>query len=420
MKANANFSTTWKSPVKRFLSELNSRINRPVAGAALVVTAALAISCNNTPTEEIAARVGSRDITIRQIDIVIKRQLDASGAPSGSIGPSEIAAARLSVLENMIQEEALFQKAKRENLVPDDNKVRQAIEKRKQDASLTEEQYQTQIKQAGMTDEDVKEQVQKELAIEALKDREKARVKAPTEEEIRKYYDDHREEFVAARGAEISIIVTDPADNGYGDDAKSAADAEQKIRAIYERLKAGSDFAEVASQRSEDQSNIRGGRLGFAPEAALRQSLASRPEVADRLMAMTPGQYTEPIKDNLAGRWYIFKLNNKREQSQNLTFEDVRRNIVETITQQRQQILLNALLMLCVTETTVKNLLAERIVEKPETMVVMRPSRLITDREPVQPPPRIENDNSSSQNSNTASPANSNSASGGNANRSSP
>jgi hypothetical protein len=137
-------------------------------------------------------------------------------------------------------------------------------------------------------------------------------------------------------------------------------------------------------------------------------------------MAMTPGQYTEPIKDNLAGRWYIFKLNNKREQSQNLTFEDVRRNIVETITQQRQQILLNALLMLCVTETTVKNLLAERIVEKPETMVVMRPSRLITDREPVQPPPRIENDNSSSQNSNTASPANSNSASGGNANRSSP
>jgi hypothetical protein len=128
-------------------------------------------------------------------------------------------------------------------------------------------------------------------------------------------------------------------------------------------------------------------------------------------MALNDGQYTEPIKDNLAGAWYIFKLNRKQEQPQNLTLNDVRADIINTITQQRQQVLLNALVMVTLAETSIKNLLAERIVQNPQTIVEMRPSQLLQEAGSKAQPatatqPRFENENKPAPaQSNTAKPA---------------
>ncbi len=338
---------------------------------------------------EVAAKVGSAEITLKRVDSTIKQQLDSSGG-SGSMTSAELVAARLSVLDNLIQEEALFQKAQKENLVPDDDKVKQEVQKRKQDAQLTEEQYQNQIKQAGLTEDEFREKIRREVAINALRERERTRVSAPSDAEIEKYYNDHKSEFVAERGADISVIAVSPANNG------GEAGAEQKIRGVYGQLKSGSDFATVASQKSEEQqSALRGGRLGFATEAGLKQSFAGIPDIAARLMSLTEGQYTEPIKDS-TGNWYIFKLNLKRDRPQNLTLNDVRSDIINNITQQRQQVLLNALMMVTLAETSIKNYLAERIVQSPQTIVEMRPSQLLQQSSQQQPQQRIENENQSS------------------------
>jgi parvulin-like peptidyl-prolyl isomerase len=384
MRANQEFNTIRRATVK----------SNNIPAALILIAAVVAAACKSSASEDVVARVGSREITLKQIDSVIKQQLDASGSSPAALSPAELVGARLSVLDNLIQEEALFQKAKRDNLAPDDNKVNQEIQKRKQDAGLTEEQYQNQLKQTGLTEEDIKDKIRRELAINALKEREKARVAAPTEDDIKKYYEDHKAEFVAERGVDISIIATDPANNGAIDDAIGDAAAEQKIKAIYEQLKNGADFATIASQRSEDPSAIRAGNLGFASEAMLKQSFPTRPDIPERLMKMSPGQYTEPIKDNISGRWYIFKVNAKREQSQNLTLDspEVRKSIVDIIIQQRQQILLNALLMVAMTETSIRNYLAERIVARPERIVEMRPSALLQQSRPQQAP-QVENEN---------------------------
>jgi parvulin-like peptidyl-prolyl isomerase len=371
----------------------------------LVLSSSLLLAaCKGTSEKsplEVAAKVGSREIALKQVDSTIKQQLDASGG-SASMTPAELVAARLSVLDNLIQEEALFQKAQKESLVPDDTKVNQEVQKRKQDAQVTEEQYQNQIKEAGFTEEEVREKVRRELAINALRERERTRINAPTDGEIEKYYADHKAEFVAQRGADISMIVVSPANNG------SEAGAEQKIKATYEQLRGNSDFATVAAQRSEDQASaLRGGRLGFASEAQLRQTFPSRPDIPAKLMSLNEGQYTEPLKDNLAGAWYIFKLNRKQEQPQNLTLNDVRPDIINTITQQRQQVLLNALVLVTLSESTIKNYLAERIVQNPQSIIEMRPSQLLQQATPKQPQPRIENENQAAPAAGPNSPASS-------------
>lgn len=380
----------------------------------------LMVSCQTgtkgPDNNEAVAKVGSREITLKQVDSTIKQQLDASGG--GSLTPVELVAARMSALESLIQTEVLYQKAQKENLVPDDNKVNQEVQRRKQEANLTEDQYKSQIQQAGLTEDEVRDKIRRELAINELRARENSRVNAPTDAEIEKYYNEHRDQFKAERGADISIIAVSPANNG------GEAGAEQKIRGIYGQLRAGSDFATVASQKSEEQqSAIRGGRLGFASEAGLKQSFAGIPDIDARIMALTEGQYTEPTRDN-SGNWYIFKLNSKREKVENLTLNDVRADITNAITQQRQQVLWGALALVAMNEAGVKNYLAERIVQNPQTIVEMRPSQLLEQAAQQQPQtqaqPRFENENRAMappSNSNRAASPNSSGAANNNRSR---
>jgi parvulin-like peptidyl-prolyl isomerase len=387
------------------------RNSRSLAIAALIaLSATFAVSCKSGAGDaegEVVAKVGSREITMRQVDSVIKQQLEANGG--GSLSPSELIAARLSSLDNLIKEETLFQRAQKENLVPDDTKVKQEIQKFKQERGMSEEQYQTFIKQVGMTEDELRDKARRELAISELNDRQKARVSAPTDADIEKYFNDNKSEWVAERGADISIIITDPANNGAADDAIGEIAAENKIKAIYEQLKGGADFSTIARQRSEDASAVREGRVGFGSEAALRQTFPTRPEIPARLMTMSPGQFTEPIKDNITGRWIIIKVNTVRQQPQKLTLNDVRKNIIDTITQQRQQILLNALVMVATSESSIKNYLAERIVTNPQAIIEMKPSQLLDQSVKEQAQPRIENENhnaaegSSNSNSNRSS-----------------
>ncbi|MGA9771278.1 MAG: SurA N-terminal domain-containing protein [Blastocatellia bacterium] len=426
MKAKRKFNTGGSCAVKLFLRRSKVVFSSPKTVLALVVLSSLLIvSCKSSSSgnkdTEAVAKVGSHEILMKQVDNVIKQQLDAKGG--GTFTPGELVAARLSVLDNLIQEEALFQRAQKDNLVPDDNKVNQAIQKRKQDANLTEDQYQAQIKQAGLTEEEVRDQIRRELAIDALREAQRARVSQPTDAEIEKYYSEHQNELRAERGVDISVIATDPANNGAADDAIGEVQAEQKIKTIYDQLKGGSDFATVASQRSEDSGTaMRAGALGFATEDQLKQIFPTRPELPPRLMSMTSGQFTEPLKDSVANRWYIIKVNQKIEQARNLTLNDVRANIINSITQQRQGVLLNALMLTAVNEAGVKNHLAERIVQNPQTIVEMRPSALLTNsQQPQQPQPRFENQNQAapaSSNSNRASSSNANTgAARANANR---
>lgn len=419
MKAKRKFNMGGERAVKPFLRRSNVVSSSPKTIIAVVLLSSLLIiscksSSNNKDTEAVA-KVGSREISMKQVDSLIKQQLDASGG--GTFSSAELVAARLNVLDNLIQEEALFQRAQKDNLVPDDNKVNQEIQKRKQDANLTEDQYQAQLKQQGMTEEEVREQIRRQLAINQLRDAQRARVSQPTDAEIEKYYTEHQSEFRAERGVDISVIAIDPASNGLpSDDAIGNDMAEQKARSIYEQLKSGSDFATVA-QRSEDPNTaMRGGAVGFRTEDQLKQMFPTRPEVPQRLMSMSAGQFTEPLKDNVSNALFIIKVNQKLEQARNLTLNDMRATIINTITQQRQGLLLNALVLLAVNEAGVKNYLAERIVENPQTIVEMRPSQLLqsanSNSQPQQPQPRFENQNQSTPaatNSNRAASSNANS-----------
>jgi peptidyl-prolyl cis-trans isomerase SurA len=200
-----------------------------------------------------------------------------------------------------------------------------------------------------------------------------------SDREVEDYYNANKASFVNARGVALAMIAVDPADNSKqgiaNDDAKNDTDAKVKIDNIYQQLKGGADFATVARAKSEDtQSLARGGDIGFATEEELKTN-GFPPELVTQFFgAMQVGSFTNPVKfgspQSPGGRWYIFKLQEKRLQTENLTLESqgVRQQITVALTNQRKEILNAALVEVAMRTAKIENNLATNMLSNPSNL----------------------------------------------------
>ncbi len=141
---------------------------------------------------------------------------------------------------------------------------------------------------------------------------------ALSEEALHKIYDDvvknaASEEEVRAR--HILFRVADP-----NDQAASKA-AEDKVKAVIERLKSGEDFAKLATELTEDPSGkADGGDLGYFT----REQMV--PEFSEAAFGMDKGQISGPVKTQFG--WHVIKVEDKRKHEPP-PFDKVRAEIEE-------------------------------------------------------------------------------------------
>jgi parvulin-like peptidyl-prolyl isomerase len=320
---------------------------------------------------DVAATVNGKNIMLSEVDRLINQKFQGQ---QSKLSPLQLAQTRLQALDTLIQQEVLFQRAEKEGLTPKDDEINQTLTTLKQQSGMTEEEFQKRLKEQGQTVEMLRDEARKSKAIEKLQDQINAKVTV-RDEEVQDYYNDNKQQFINPRGVGLANIVIDPADNGLQDDAKNETEAKVKIDNIYAQLKSGADFATVARARSEDSAEIsaRGGDLGFATEDALKQNGFPQQLVDQFFGAMQVGSYTAPVQFPNK-RWYIFKLQSKQLQNENLTFESpgVRQQITQALTDQRKQILNAALLEVAMSEAKIVNNLASDMLAKPEMMSGMR------------------------------------------------
>jgi hypothetical protein len=245
----------------------------------------------------------------------------------------------------------------------------------KQQAGMTDDQFQKRLKEQNQTLESLREEARKTLAIQKLQDQAYGKITI-SDKEVEDYYNNNRQVFVNARGVELADIVVDPVDNGAQDDAKGDVEAKQKIDLIYQQLKSGADFADVARARSEDPSNVRGGDVGFATEEDLKQNGFPQELISQFFGSeMQAGSFTAPIRFG-SGKWYIFKLKRKQLQTENLTLESpgVREQITNALLNQRKQILNAALLEVAMNDARITNNLANNMLNSPSNLSGPRPA----------------------------------------------
>jgi parvulin-like peptidyl-prolyl isomerase len=325
----------------------------------------------NVDPNETAATVNGKVIKMEDVERGVKQQ--AQGQES-KLSPLELAGARLQVLQGLIEQEVMFQKAEKEGVVPKDEDVTAEINKQKVDSRLSQEEFDRQMTQAGLNEASYRDSVRRAMAIKALVDKITGRIETPKESEIDAFFKGNPEMFVKKRGVRLAAIVVDPSNSGQGDTTTDPASAQLKVNEILTKLQQpGSDFTGLAREYSEDPSKFQGGDLGFFGEDELRQSY---PQLVDGFMnpQFTVGRITNAVP--IAGKIYIFKLQERVDKEENLTLESpqVRPQINEMLVNNRKQLLAASYQAIAMNEAKIENYLAKKVVENPNELSGARPA----------------------------------------------
>jgi parvulin-like peptidyl-prolyl isomerase len=325
-------------------------------------------------SDQAAATVNGVKILIKDVDRVIAQQL---GGQEGQLSPIEQAAAQIQALDNLITQEALYQQAQNEKIVPSEDEIKRFIQSYKVERGLTEEAFAKELQRTNQTEEQFRDFVKKQLSINKLYEKAQTQLKVQ-DREIADIYNANPKRFSIQPGVALADIVIDPRDNGAKFDAKGDAQAEQRVRDIKTRLNNGADFATIARQFSEHQSAYQSGDIGFLPRSefasALPQQMGLPASVGDKLYGMEPGDVTEPLKDT-ENRWHILKVTNKQTETRERKQDDpdVRKEIQDGILAQRKQVLDTAIQARARDEAKIENFLARRMLDNPNSFGVLRP-----------------------------------------------
>ncbi len=323
--------------------------------------------------DEVAAVVNGTKLLVKDVDRVITQEFRGQ---ENQLSPLALAAYRLQALDSLINQEALYQRAQKENIVLKDEEITKYVQQYKADNGYTEEAFANMLKQTNQTEEQFRELVRKQLSIQKLYENAASQLKVQ-DREVADIYKANPKQFSIQPGVALSDIVIDPSDNGAKFDVKGEAASEQRAREIKTRLNNGSDFATIARQFSEHQSALQSGDLGFLARsqfADLPQIMGLPAALGEQLYAMEPGDVSDPIKDS-AGRWHIFKVTGKQTETRDRTMEDpsVRKEISDAILSQRRQVIDSAIQARARDEAKIENNLAQRMLENPNSFGVLRP-----------------------------------------------
>ena len=348
-------------------------VKQTITAAFLAATLLSLGACSNTGSSDkdntVAATVNGKNIMLAEVEQGVSAQ---SQGKQSQLSQLELAQARLQVLGSLIQREVLFQRADREKLMPTEDEVTAFINQQKQQSGMTDDDFKKSLAGQKMTEESYREETRKSIAIQKLQEKYNSKITV-NDKEVEDFYTSNRERFVSARGVTLAMIMVDPADNAKDgitqNDAKGDAEAKLKIDNINQQLKGGADFATVARAKSEDvQSVPHGGDIGFATEEDLKQN-GFPADLISKFFTMQPGDKTDPVRFD-SGKWYVFKLEEKRLQTENLTLESpgVRQQITQALTKQRSDILNAALLEVAMNEAKIVNNMASTMLNNPSNL----------------------------------------------------
>ncbi len=249
-----------------------------------------------TPPEANPLIVTVNGNEIRQMDLLEQRDLMLRQGLQ--IGPQE-------ALGQLIAEQLIGQAAEKAGQVVSASEVEEEFARLAEQSGGVEE-LTAQLKDAGLTPEDVKSDLRRQMNLKKVLDWKTAQIEIPDASVAEVVQSDPQSlERVKAR----HILIRSSEE----DSEEDQTDAKTRIGAIADRLKAGEDFAEVAQQESEDPgSAVRGGDLG---EFAHGEMV---PPFEEAAFALEPGTISEIVQTQFG--YHLIKS----EERRTLTDDEVR------------------------------------------------------------------------------------------------
>jgi peptidyl-prolyl cis-trans isomerase SurA len=294
----------------------------------VAVTLPFAFAAEIRLVEEIAAKVNGDIITRGELEQQ-KRDLEKSLRAEGVSGQKLTDALReytANALRDHIDQLLLVQKGKDLNISVDAEITREMADIQVRTKISDPDQFQRFImEQTGMTYQDYKDQMKRRMLSQRVIGQEVGYRMSIPEAELRKYYEEHKEEFVRKDQVFLSQILI----STEGKTPEQVAAAEKKAKDLVVRARKGERFTELVRENSDDPETSRSG--GSLPPYG-RGMMAK--EMEDVVFKEKKGYVTDPFK--IATGFVILRIDERFEAGQ-ASFEEVRNEIQEAISRPRME-----------------------------------------------------------------------------------
>jgi peptidyl-prolyl cis-trans isomerase SurA len=296
--------------------------------AGLSVTTML-VGADATIVEEIICRVNGDIITRRDLekDRADLPEVARQRGLTGSKVDEAVAAEVPNLLKNRIDDLLLVQKAKDLDIKVDSDVNKRIAELQRQTKITDPDKFQAFVRQeTGKSYEDYKAELKTDFLKRAVIRDEVMRKITFKTEELKAYYDEHKDQFQRDERVFLREIVVST--QGKENDPVAMAAAQKKAEDLVARARKGEKFPEMAQVNSDSATAQDGGTLPPYNKDVMA------PEIAAAVWDKGRNYVTDPIK--IEHGWLILKVDEQHKAGL-ADFEEVQPSIQDYLVQSRSE-----------------------------------------------------------------------------------
>ncbi|GBD94698.1 chaperone SurA precursor [bacterium BMS3Abin05] len=270
----------------------------------------LILSTGAQAAKKVVATVNGADITNDALLAGINQKLPLISIHK-SVSEQKYKEIRRQVLNQLIDEELLYQEAKRQKFKADKTELNRHIAYMKK-AYPTKKTFREQLAKTGLSYRQWIAKLKRRLLINQVRQREIVDKVTITDRDVRRYYRKNKKKFIVPQRLKILHILISVEPGAMEVGWKAGL---KKAQMVYKNIMAGEDFSKAAKEYSADStSRARGGDIGWVH---LGQLLPELDQVARR---MKIGEVSHPIR-TIYG-YHIIKLVDHKPRKQ-LSFSEI-------------------------------------------------------------------------------------------------
>jgi peptidyl-prolyl cis-trans isomerase SurA len=285
--------------------------------AAFVISPALARAQEGEPVvvDEVIAQVNDGVVTLSQLKREMKERVDTlkqSGMTEQQAN-ADVQARKAEMISILISEQLLLQKGKELDFT---EKVEAEVNKRmletaKENNITSMDKLCEAMTQTGLNCEDVRRTLRTEIMKQAVFENEvdSKLFYGFTSDELHKYFDAHKDQFLKPESVELSEIFLSLA-------GKPEADVKARAAQLADQARKGGDFCTLAAAYTE-----RPATNGKKPcRVGLFQTIDLRPDLAAAIKNVKAGSVSDPLKSDEG--YQILRVDKREAGSSTATFNE--------------------------------------------------------------------------------------------------
>ena len=261
------------------------------------------------------------DLEARQVAAL--RQKNIQGEPNDEQLKRELGQVTPQIMVDAVAEMLLIQRAKELGYRLSDDQFKQAIDNIKKEYKLdTDEKFQAALKQENMSMSDLRRQFERQILVQRVEQVEVFGKIAISEDEARKYYQEHVAEFTTPASITLREILVALPNEGKGLTVAQDEALKTKAEKIHAMAAAGENFMKLAEDSSDAPSRANAGLIGPLNMGDLS------PDLRKLIEPMKAGEITAVFRTS---RGYQFFKVETVAPAETQSFEQAREQIGERV-----------------------------------------------------------------------------------------